>query len=128
MFRRPSSYRFALLLSLLTALWFSLGGALKVWVAASKGQTIEIIVCSGAGLKKVHVQLQASGDASPEVALKHCGNAPLALMPKEVDTLANLSYSMPQSRAAWHWLEDAGQKHEWFRSGQPPPGRAPPLA
>jgi hypothetical protein len=113
-------------LCLFTALWFALGGTLKLWIAQASGKTIEMVVCTGSGIKKISVPVHTSPNAGHEVAVKHCSNAPLALLPQEPSTLAHLSFANPNTLATWHWAHDALNKLDWLSSGKPPPGRAPP--
>jgi hypothetical protein len=119
-------FRLALFLCLCTALWFALGSTLKVWVAHANGKTIEMVVCSGAGIKKIYVNVSGAEPAEHEVSLKHCSNTPLALLAEEVDTLQHLAYSQPITPATWHWSDGLRIERDWLRNGKPPPGRAPP--
>jgi hypothetical protein len=123
-----ASRRWAISLCLFTALWFSLGGTLKVWLAQASGKTIEIVVCSGSGIKKISVSAHGSSDTSHEVTVKHCSNAPLALPTPEPNILAHLAYANPKTAITWHWAQDLNVMPNWLSSGKPPPGRAPPLS
>jgi hypothetical protein len=126
MHQQTKSFRLALLLCLCTALWFSLGGTLKVWIAQANGKTIEMVVCSGAGIKKIYVKVAGSEATNHEVSLKHCSNTPLALMAEEVNTPEHLAYAQPVTPTAWHWNDGLRIERDWLRNGKPPPGRAPP--
>ena len=127
MISNTKPFRLALLLCLCTALWFALGGTLKVWVAHAGGKTIEMVVCSGAGIKKIYVNVSAADSAGHEVSLKHCSNTPLALLAEEIDTLKHLAYPQPTTPATWHWSDGMRIERDWLRNGRPPPGRAPPV-
>jgi hypothetical protein len=113
---------------LCSAMWFALGGTIKVLVAASSGKTIEMVVCTGAGMKKIYVPISKAADAGHETAVKHCSNTPLALPSESFDTLQHLAYAPPSAHARWHISDEAHIARDWLRSGKPPPGRAPPLA
>jgi hypothetical protein len=126
MTQHAKPFRLALLLCLCTALWFALGSTLKVWVAHSSGKTIEMVVCSGAGMKKIYVTMLGADPASHEVSVKHCSNTPLALMTEEVNTLQDLAYTQPTTPATWHWSQGLRIVRDWLHNGKPPPGRAPP--
>jgi hypothetical protein len=126
MSQHTKPFRLALLLCLSTALWFALGGTLKVWVAHASGKTIEMAVCSGAGIKKIYVNVSGTEPAGHEVSLKHCSNTPLALLAGEIDTLQHLAYAPPTTPATWHWSDGLRIERDWLRNGKPPPGRAPP--
>ena len=119
-------FRLALALCLCTALWFALGGALKILIAQSSGKSIEMVVCSGAGVKKVYVNLPGAEQAGQEVAVKHCSNAPLTLTTKEWNTLEHLAYVVPDTQTALHFTSELPVHRNWLRNGRPPPGRAPP--
>lgn len=116
----------ALALCLCTALWFALGGAIKIFIAKTSGKTIEMVVCSGAGIKKIYVTVPAGEPATHEVSVKHCGNAPLALTTEEWSTLRHLAYVAPNTPSALHFTEGVPGNRSWLRNGRPPPGRAPP--
>ncbi len=116
----------ALALCLCTALWFALGGAVKVFIAKSSGKTIEMVVCSGAGVKKIYVTVSGAEPASHEVSLKHCSNTPMALATKEWSTLEHLAYVAPNTASVLHIATSAPIHRNWLRDGRPPPGRAPP--
>lgn len=123
---QKSHFRFALVLCLCTALWFALGGVIKVWVASSTGKTIEIVVCSGSGIKKIHVSLSGAEQAAPETTFKHCGNAPMALSADEWSTLKHLAYVAPSTANVLRFVQSPSVHTSWLRNGRPPPGRAPP--
>jgi hypothetical protein len=107
-------------------MWFALGGALKVFLAHSSGKTIEMIVCSGAGIKKVYVNLPSAEQVNHEVSVKHCSNTPLALSTKEWNTLEHLAYVAPDTQSTLHFAQGLPVHRNWLRNRRPPPGRAPP--
>lgn len=123
---KPLHFRIALILCLCTALWFALGGVIKVLIAKSSGKTIEMVVCSGAGIKKIYVQVSGLEHASSEVSLKHCSNTPMALATKEWSTLEHLAYVAPDTSSVIALAPSAPVHRSWVRDGRPPPGRAPP--
>jgi hypothetical protein len=127
MIQHTKLFHTALLLCLSTALWFAMGSTLKVWIAHANDKAIEMVVCSGAGIKKIYVNVVANHEpASHEVSLKHCSNTPLALMTEPIDTLKHLAYAQPITPATWHWSDGLRIERDWLRNGRPPPGRAPP--
>ena len=119
-------FRTALILCLCTAVWFALGGTLKVWIAHASGKTIEMVVCSGAGIQKIYVNVPRSDSASHEVSLKHCSNAPLAIVTEAVDLGKHLAYQTPVTPTTWQPSDGTRINLDWLRNGRPPPGRAPP--
>ena len=126
MFHASKHFRFALLLCLATALWFACGSTLKVWIAHSSGKTIEMVVCSGAGVKKIYVTVSGAQDTSHEVSVKHCSNTPLAVTTEIFNTFKHLAYSPPTTPATWQFSDGLQVDRNWLRNGKPPPGRAPP--
>lgn len=120
-----SYFKLASALCLCAALWFAFGGVIKLLVAYSQNKPIEMVVCSGAGMKKIYVQ--ASGETvSPEIVLKHCSNTPMALMPSEWEMPKNLAYASPRSQSIIALANIAPDARRWLQNGRPPPGRAPP--
>jgi hypothetical protein len=119
-------FRIALFVCLLTACWFAVGGSLKTWLAHSNGKTIEIVVCSGSGLKKVYVPLPSSKTVGQAVSVKHCSNTPLALATEELNTLKHLAYAWPTMQTIWHSYDRQCIERDGPRDAMRPPGRAPP--
>lgn len=124
--QRSLPFRLAQLLCLVAALWFVLGGSLKLLAAHASGRTIEMVVCSGAGIKKIYLDTSSSSSASDEVSLKHCGNTPLALPTVQIDILGHLAYAAPITQVIWHRRDEWRIDINTRRNGMPPPGRAPP--
>ncbi len=115
-----------LLVACLALAWFSLGSALNVMVASSFGKKIEIVVCSGAGVKKITVP--ADGDDLSTTTIKHCGNAPLVtylIIPGEP---VHLHFKAPRTVASWQWIPNWHVQHDLVQDNKPPPGRAPPAS
>jgi hypothetical protein len=104
--------------------WFSLGSTLNVLMASALGKKIEMVVCSGAGVKKILVPVNA--DAEATTTIKHCGNAPflkyLALPPAPV----HLHFQAPRTVASWQWIPEPDSVLDLLEDNKPPPGRAPP--
>ncbi len=114
----------ALWLALAVAAWFSLGSAVNVLLASLDGKRIEIVVCSGAGIKKISVPAHSTQDDTTTV--KHCANAPLLAFMVRPGQPLHLNFGPPRTVASWSWMPEP--LHAWavLRDGQPPPGRAPP--
>jgi hypothetical protein len=115
------------LLCLAAALWFALGPGLKVLVAHAFGKHIEIVVCTGAGLKKISVPVSSDKSSHTEAAVKHCSNAPLALILPSFGLAPHLDYATPQTSETWQTASTPHEKRDWALNGWPPPGRAPPV-
>ena len=126
MYKNSSLIRWSLTLCLSAAIWFALGGAIKVFAAVSSGKTVEIVVCSGAGMKKIYVQMPSDTPPSHEVSLKHCSNTPLALAGVSWNVLDHLAYAAPSQTPNWQATDGARAERNWVDNGRPPPGRAPP--
>ena len=115
-----------ILIAFLALAWFTLGSALHVIVASATGKKIEIVVCSGAGVKKITVALDAHDE--PATTIKHCGNAPLVtflIIPGEP---AHLHFQAPDTVASWHWMPSPLSWIHREQDNRPPPGRAPPAS
>jgi hypothetical protein len=121
-----SQFRLIWAFCLCTALWFALGGTIKVLFASGAGKTIEMVVCSGSGVKKIYMPISSSADAGHEVSVKHCSNTPLALVREPFDTLKHLAYALPSMHAKWQLIDEAQVVTDRSHNGKPPPGRAPP--
>ena len=114
-----------LLVACLALAWFALGSALNVMVASASGKQIEIVVCSGAGVKKIMVSADTD-DLS--TTIKHCGNAPVVtylIIPGEP---VHLQFKAPRTVASWQWIPNGHVQHDLVQDNKPPPGRAPPAA
>lgn len=120
------SQRRALTLCLLAALWFALSPALKVLLAHATGKQIEIVVCTGAGLKKIYVSTDSSASSGHETSLKHCSNTPLAILVPTFGAPLNLAYAAPQTPSSLQAAHTPLVPRNWVLNGWPPPGRAPP--
>ena len=85
-----------------------------------------MVVCSGAGIKKIYVSVSQPGSADHEVTVKHCSNTPLAIATEETSTLQHLAYPKPITPTLWESSDATQISRDWLRNGKPPPGRAPP--
>jgi hypothetical protein len=118
--------RSARLLCLAAALWFAFSPALKVLLAHAMGKQIEIVVCSGTGIKKITVPVDAAAADSHETSVKHCSNTPLAILLPSFGAPQNLAYAAPQTPNTWQIAHAPPIARNWVLNGWPPPGRAPP--
>jgi hypothetical protein len=104
--------------------WFALGTALNTMVAFASGKTIDIVVCSGAGVKKIPIPAQGNDDTTSTI--KHCGNAPIYKLLAMPGTPLHLNFETPQTVAVWHWIPTPPVVLDLIQLNKPPPGRAPP--
>jgi hypothetical protein len=108
--------------------WFSLGNALNTMAAFASGKTIDIVVCSGAGVKKISVPVQ-DGDKSKSKStstIKRCGNAPIYKLMALPGTPAHLNFEVPRTVAVWQWIPRPQIALDLIQDNKPPLGRAPP--
>ncbi len=110
----------------MAALWFALGPVLKVFLAHAAGKQIEIVVCSGTGIKKITVPLESPAADSHETSLKHCSNTPLAILLPSFGAPLDLTYAAPQTPSSLQAAHTPLMPRNWVLNGWPPPGRAPP--
>lgn len=114
----------SIFLTALAIAWFALGTALNTMVAFASGKTIDIVVCSGAGVKKVSVPAQGNDNTSSTI--KHCGNAPIYKLLALPGMPLHLNFETPQTVAVWHWTPIPPVVLDLIQRNKPPPGRAPP--
>jgi hypothetical protein len=126
MHKNLSLIRWSFAFCLSAAVWFALGGAIKVFAAASNGRTVAIVVCSGAGMTKIYVQIPGAEQPNHEASLKHCGSTPLALATVPWNVLDHLAYAAPSQTPNWQATDGSRAVRNWVDNGRPPPGRAPP--
>lgn len=119
--------RFLQWLCLVAALWFVFSPALKVLLAHASGKHIEIVVCTGAGIKKISVPMDAPSADGHGAVFKHCSNTPLVILQSTFGTQQDLSYVKPQTPNTWQATYAPQTARQWVLNGWPPPGRAPPL-
>jgi hypothetical protein len=118
-------YQLSVCIAALAIAWFSLGNALNTMVALANGKTIDIVVCSGAGVKKISVPVHDGDDSTSTV--KHCGNAPIYKLIAMPGTPVHLNFEAPRTVAVWQWTPRAHIALDWVQVNKPPPGRAPPV-
>jgi hypothetical protein len=116
-----------LLLACVAVLWFALGNTTKFLVADALGQKIEMLVCTGMGVKKVSVPVQAA-DEDATTTIKHCSNAPLCQLAISPPLVSGLVFEPPHTVARWAWEPLPEGLRSLVKDNRPPPGRAPPLA
>jgi hypothetical protein len=104
--------------------WFSLGNGLNTMVAFANGKTIDVVVCSGAGVKKISVPAHETSDSVSTI--KHCGNAPIYKLIALPGTPIHLDFETPRTIAAWRWIPGSQVALNLIQSNKPPPSRAPP--
>ena len=123
----PSLTRSAHVWCLAAALWFALSPVLKVLQAHLAGKPIEIVVCTGSGMKTVLVPVDAAATgATTHETLKHCSNTPLAILASAFDAPQNLAYASPQAQGIRPSADVPHLARDWVLNGWPPPARAPP--
>jgi hypothetical protein len=105
--------------------WFALGTALNTMVAFASGKTIDIVVCSGAGVKKLSAPAQGSEGTSSTI--KHCGNAPIYKLLTLPGNPVHLNFEAPHTVAVWQWIASPPTLLDLIQANKPPPGRAPPV-
>lgn len=126
LFASRSLRHLSICLVALAVAWFALGTALNTMVAFASGKTIDIVVCSGAGVKKIAVPAHDSQDTTSTI--KHCGNAPIYKLLALPGTPLHLNFETPQTVAVWHWMPNPPAVLDLIQVNKPPPGRAPPAA
>lgn len=114
-------------LLLVAAVWVVLSPSLKVLLAHASGKHTEIVVCTGAGIKKISVPVDAPSADGHGTVLKHCSNTPLAILQSAFGAQQDLSYVKPQTPNTWQATYAPQIARQWVLNGWPPPGRAPPL-
>ena len=117
--------RGAVYAALFIATWFCLSSTFTLMLAAFTGKTIEIVVCSGAGIKKVSVPAQEGSDRVSTV--KHCANAPLLACLALPGDPVHLQFEAPRTVASWSWIPEPLAAWDRLRESHPPQGRAPPF-
>jgi hypothetical protein len=120
----PASCRFFLLLAFCAAAWLALGNSVRVLVASSLGQSIDITICTSMGMKKISVPVTA--DPAAPVLMKHCGNAALAVLFLPPSHPARLSFATPNTVASWQFVQVLGIEPQRTWENAPPPLRGPP--
>ncbi len=121
----PKLYQLSICIAVLAIAWFSLGNALNTMVALASGKTIDILVCSGTGAKKISVPVHDKEEATSSI--KHCGNAPIYKLIAIPGTPVHLNFEVPRTVAVWQWTPIAQIALDWVQVNKPPPGRAPPV-
>ena len=115
-----------LLLAFCAALWLALGNSVRVMVASSMGQTIDITICTGMGMKKISVKADQRGEAP--VMMKHCGNAAFAVLFLPPAHPIQLSFATPATVASWQFVQVLGIEFQRAWENTPPPLRGPPAS
>ncbi len=118
-------YQLSICIAALAVAWFSLGNALNTMVTLASGKTIDIAVCSGAGVKKVSVPVH-DGDESTGTIM-HCGNAPIYKLFAIPGAPVHLNFEAPRTVAVWQWIPRPQIAPDLVQRNKPPPGRAPPV-
>ncbi len=114
----------ALSIAILALAWFSLGNTLNTMVAFASGKTIEIMVCTGAGMKKITVPADDAEDKSS--IIKHCSNAPIYTLISIPGIPLHLNFEVPRTVAVWQWIPHPDIVLDRIQADKPPPSRAPP--
>jgi hypothetical protein len=124
-FKSRKLYQLSVCIAALAIVWFSLGNALNTIVALAHGKTIDIVVCSGAGVKKISVPVHDGDEATSTI--KHCGNAPIYKLIAIPGTPVHLNFEAPRTVAVWQWIPSPQITLSIVQDNKPPPGRAPPV-
>lgn len=117
-------YKLSVAIAVLTLAWFALGTALNTMVAHANGKRIDIVVCSGAGVKTISVPVHDNDDKASTI--KHCGNAPIYTVLDVPGTPTHLQFETPRTVAVWQWNPVPTVALSSVPDSKPPPGRAPP--
>ena len=125
--RAPRTLSFwALAIAVIAVSWFSLGSTLNVLAASVLGKKIEMVVCSGAGVKKIYVPVDTEQDSAATV--KHCSNAPLFKYLALPSAPSHLNFEPPRTVTVWQWIAKPKTVPGLIEDNKPPPGRGPPSA
>jgi hypothetical protein len=119
-----SAHKLSVAIAAFALAWFALGTAINTMVAFSSGKRIDIVVCSGAGVKTVSVPLH-DGDATASV-IKHCSNAPIYALVAVPGLPVHLHFAAPRTVAVWQYKPTERLAMGKVQINRPPPGRAPP--
>jgi hypothetical protein len=111
-------------IAVLAIAWFAVGNALNTMVAKASGKHIDIVVCSGAGVKTVSVPVDGADDHASTI--KHCGNAPIYKLIDLPGAPVHLNFQAPRTVASWQWIPSPPAVVDLIQINKPPPGRAPP--
>ena len=117
--------RGAVCAALFIATWFCMNSTFSLMLAAFTGKTIEIVVCSGAGIKTISVPAHEGSDSVSTV--KHCANAPLLACLVLPGDPVHLQFEAPCTVASWSWIPEPLAAWDRLRESHPPQGRAPPF-
>jgi hypothetical protein len=129
-FQSMKRQQLALALFAFALTWFAAGSTVNTLVASMSGKRVEIVLCTGTGVKKASMPLHDAGTPESKSAstLKHCSNAPLCMVAALPGTPVHLSFKPPLTVAVWQWIPSTHVPHHLIQDNKPPPGRAPPLA
>lgn len=119
-----ASRKIFLLLAFSAAAWLALGNSVRVLVASSLNQTIDITVCTSMGMKKISVP--ATDTAPAPVLMKHCGSAAMAVLFLPPSHPSELSFAKPDTVAVWQFVHVLGIDPQRTWENAPPPLRGPP--
>lgn len=113
-----------LLLAFCASGWLALGNSLRVLVASSMGQTIDITICTSMGMKKISVKADQRGEAP--MVMKHCGNVAFAVLFLPPSHPSQISFAAPDTVASWQFVQVLGIEPQRTWENAPPPLRGPP--
>jgi hypothetical protein len=119
-----SLYRLCICIAVFAIAWFSLGNTLNTIVAMANGKTIDFIICTGAGVKKLSASKHEGNENSNTI--KHCGNAPIYKLIAIPGIPVHLNFEAPHTVAVWQWIPRVKISSNLIQVNKPPPGRAPP--
>ncbi len=128
MFR--TSRKIFLVLAFCAAAWVALGNSVRVLVALSMNQSIDITVCTSVGTKTISVAASVAADDhdTAVVAMKHCGNAALTVLFLPPSHPTEISFATPGTVASWQFVQVLGIEPQRTWENAPPPLRGPPAS
>ena len=120
----PTYRKLLLLLAFCAAFWLALGNSVRVLVASSMGQSIDITICTSMGMKKVSVKVDQTGETP--MVMKHCGNAAFAVLFLPPSHPDELKFAVPGTVSSWQFVQVLGIEPQRTWENAPPPLRGPP--
>ena len=118
------SRKFFVALAFCASAWLALGNSVRVMVASSMGQSIDLTICTSMGMKKISVKVDQTTDAP--MVMKHCGNAAFAVLFLPPAHPEELSFATPGTVASWQFVQVLGIEPQRTWEDAPPPLRGPP--
>ena len=114
------------LLAFSATLGLELGNSVRMLVASSMGQSINVTAYTGTRMKKISVKLD-QGTKAP-VMMKHRGNAAFAALFLPPLHPVELKFAAPSTVASWQFVQVLHTQPQRTWENAPPPLRGPPLS